>query len=65
MTNGTVNRDRLVLSRKQWAEIHALRHDARGYYFRKVRQDGWSHDDAMNSIARIEQNQRVTINLMW
>lgn len=65
MANGTVDRGRLVLSREQWAEIHALRYDARAYYFRRVRLDGWSHDDAMNSIARIERNERGTINLMW
>lgn len=61
----TVDRGRIILSRAQRKEVNALSDDARAYYYRRLRFDGWSHDDAMNSIARIEQNARTTINLMW
>lgn len=65
MANGTVDRGRIILTRAQRKEVNALSNKARAYYFRCLRLDGWSHDEAMDSIARIEREARGTINLMW
>ena len=59
LSSGRTYRGRLTLSPSQQAEVNALSDEERAYYFRRLRRDGKSHEEIIDSIERINENRRI------